>query len=300
MLTEPLALPIGALAGDAFEIVAPWTTSDPWGDYLDRNGRGIRAAISSGIDVFDAALLAKLPDLAHIAVLGAGLDGIDLDEAAARGIRITSGGGMHAGEVADHAVGMMITARRRLLESDAWVRQGRWTEERFPPTISLRTQKVGIIGLGHIGTAIAKRVQPFSPDIAWWGPREKAAPWPRKAGLRELADWADILFVAARAHNDSRSLVDRAVIEALGPQGLLINISRGFVVDEDALIAALKNGRLGQAALDVFDPEPTTAERWADVPNTLLSPHNAGVTTQAVMALCANAVETVKQGLAAV
>lgn len=297
MLTEPLATPIGALAGDAFEIVAPWTVDGSWDAWLDDHGPGIRAAISSGIDIFDAALMAKLPDLKHIAVLGAGLDGIDLGEAAARGIRITSGGGMHAGEVADHAVGMMIAARRRLVESDAWVRQGRWTEGRFPPTISLRTQKVGIIGLGNIGAAIAERVQPFCPEIAWWGPRDKPAPWPRKQSLLELAGWADILFVAARAHDDSRGLVDKAVIEALGPQGLLINISRGFVVYEAELIAALCDGRLGQAALDVFDPEPTAPARWADVPNTLLSPHNAGVTFQAIMALCANAVETVKSGL---
>jgi len=296
MLTQPLAAPVSALAHDDFSIVGPWTVSGDWPAWLDENGAGISTAISSGIDRFDAALIDRLPDLKHIAVLGAGLDGIDLDAMAARGIAVTSGGAIHSGEVADQAVGMMIAARRRLLESDAWVRQGRWASEgRFPPTRSLRHQKVGILGLGHIGIAIAERVQPFCPEIAWWGPRDKPARWPRKESLMALAAWSDILFIAARAHDDTRGLVDAAVIDALGPAGLLVNISRGFVVDEDALIAALRDGRLGQAALDVFDPEPATAERWADVPNTLLAPHNAGATIESIMALCAHAVDTVKR-----
>ncbi|SNS12090.1 Lactate dehydrogenase [Sphingomonas laterariae] len=299
MLTEPLAAPVSAMAGGAFEIVGPWTVDGPWEAHLARHGAGITAAISSSIDNFDAHLLALLPDLKHISVFGAGMDGVDLAVAEQRGIAVTSGGAIHSGEVADHAVGMMIAARRRLVESDAWVRQGQWQgEARFPPTVSLRRQKVGIIGLGHIGMAIAERAQVFSPDIAWWGPRDKPAPWPRKESLHALAEWADILFVAARADDASRGLVDGRVIEALGAGGLLINISRGFVVDEQALIAALRDGRLGQAALDVFDPEPTVAARWADVPNTLLSPHNAGVTTDAIMALCAHAVQTVKDALA--
>lgn len=296
MLNEPLATPIGALAGVDFSIVGPWTISGDWMTWLGDNGAGIEVAISSGIDRFDATLMESLPDLRHIAVLGAGMDGIDLATASARGIGISSGGAIHSGDVADQAVGMMIAARRRLLESDAWVRQGRWQSEgRYPPTRSLARQKVGIVGLGHIGIAIAERVQPFCADIAWWGPRDKPARWPRQESLMALAAWSDILFVAARAHDDTRTMVDAAVIDALGPDGLLVNVSRGFVVDEDAMIAALRDGRLGQAALDVFDPEPASAERWADVPNTLLAPHNAGATIDAIMTLCGHAVDTVKR-----
>lgn len=298
MLTKPLADLIDTMAGDSFAVVGPWTASGQWMDWLQTHGAGIKVAINSGLDRFDAELMNRLPDLRHIAAFGAGMDGIDLTTATARGITVSNGGSVHSGDVADHAVGMMIAARRRLLESDAWVRQGRWEAEgRYPPTRSLARQKVGIVGLGHIGMAIAERVQPFCPEIAWWGPRDRPAPWPRKESLMALAEWSDILFLAARAHDDTRGLVDAAIIDALGPDGLLVNISRGFVVDEDALIAALRSGRLGQAALDVFDPEPTSAERWADVPNTLLAPHNAGATSDAIVMLGAHTIERVKRAL---
>ncbi|MFP5296840.1 MAG: NAD(P)-dependent oxidoreductase, partial [Alphaproteobacteria bacterium] len=119
----------------------------------------------------------------------------------------------------------------------------------------------------------------------WWGPREKEAPWPRASTLLELARDSDVLVVACRADESNRGLISREVIEALGPQGLLVNVARGQLVDEDALIAALRAGRLGQAALDVFEDEPTDPARWADVPNTVLTPHTGGATTEAVQGM---------------
>ena len=121
--------------------------------------------------------------------------------------------------------------------------------------------------------------------VRWWGPRDKDAAWPRAASLLELAQDSDILVVACKADESNRGLISREVIEALGPQGLLVNVARGQLVDEAALIAALKDGRLGQAALDVFEESRPTPARWADVPNTVLTPHTGGATTEAVQGM---------------
>lgn len=248
-------------------------------DWLARNGVAAQALVVVGSDRIDAAVLNLMPGLAHIQVSGAGMDLVDLGEVARRGVTIENAGSVHAGEVADFAMALMLAARRNLLAADHWVRRDRWKEGRMAPSRSLAGARVGIAGLGHIGSAIARRAEPFDTEVCWWGPRAKpGVKWRRHGSLLELAQWADILFVAVFAHADTRGLVTRDVIEAVGKDGLIVNVSRGFVVDETALIAALRDRRLGQAALDVFEMEPTPAERWRDVPNVVLAPHVAGLT----------------------
>ena len=132
---------------------------------------------------------------------------------------------------------------------------------------------------------MAWRAETFRMDVSWWGPRPKDAEWPRADSLSALAEASDILVVACKADETNRGLISQDIIEALGPDGLLVNVSRGQVVDEDALIAALKSGTLGQAALDVFIEEPTDPARWADVPNVILTPHTAGATTAGVQGM---------------
>jgi len=194
----------------------------------------------------------------------------------------------------------MLALRRGLFENHQWVRENRWIDEgRAPMTRSIANTRVGIAGLGWIGQAIARRTVPFKSEIAWWGPRDKPGiAWPRYDSLVELARWCDVLMVAVRAHDDTRGLIDREIIEAVGPDGTLINITRGFVVDEDALIAALKDGRLGQAGLDVFEPEPTSAARWEGVPNVLLQPHVAGATTDSIQRVINHSVDQLRKYLA--
>jgi len=166
------------------------------------------------------------------------------------------------------------------------------------PQPALKGRKVGIVGLGAIGEAVARRVEAFGMTVAWWGPNTKAAAWARAATLLQLAEDSDILVVCARAEAANRGLVSAEVIDAVGPKGLIVNVARGQLIDEDALIAALKTGRLGRAALDVFAQEPTPAERWADVPNTVLTPHTAGGTTESIPRMVAQAVENVRLFLA--
>ena len=158
----------------------------------------------------------------------------------------------------------------------------------------LRT--AGIVGLGHIGAAIGRRMEAFRCNIAWWGPHPKPeVAWPRFDNLMELAKASDLLFVAVRAGPANVKLIDAAVIEAVGPKGLICNVSRGFVIDQDALISALKDGRLGSAALDVFEPEPTAAALWREVPNAVLTPHTAGSTSGSIPAMIGLTFENIRR-----
>ena len=245
----------------------------------------IRALVVAGEFALDKALIERLPNLELIACFTSGYDRIDLDWCQARGLPVTHAPGVNHEDVADHAIGLILAARRQLAAGDRALRAGAWTADSKLITPSLKGQRVGVVGLGLIGEAVARRAEALRMSVGWWGPREKAAPWPRAATLLDLARDSDIRVIACRAEDANIGLISGAVIEALGPAGLLVNVARGQLIDEDALIAALRDGRLGQAALDVFVDEPTEASRWADVPNTVLTPHTAGATTEAVQGM---------------
>jgi lactate dehydrogenase-like 2-hydroxyacid dehydrogenase len=258
----------------------------------------IRALVVAGEFPLDKGLIESLPKLQLIACFTAGYDGIDVDWCRARGLPVTHAPGVNHEDVADHALGLILAARRRIAEGDRSLRAGGWTAESKMITPSLKDQRVGIVGLGAIGEAVARRAEAMRMPVRWWGPREKDSPWPQAGSLLELARDSDILVVACKADEDNRGLVSRAVIEALGPQGLLVNVARGQLVDETELIAALKDGRLGQAALDVFEEEPTAAARWADVPNTVLTPHTGGATTEAVQGMLMLLIQNLRAAFA--
>ena len=245
----------------------------------------IRAIVVAGEFALDKDLIERLPNLTHVACFTAGYDGIDVDWCYGRGLTITHAPGVNHEDVADHAIGLILAARRRIVDGDRAVKNGSWLLESRLMTPSLSGQKLGIVGLGDIGHAVASRAAALRMQISWWGPREKASPWPRVDSLLALAQTSDILLVACRADDTNRGMISGEVIEALGPTGLLVNVARGQLVDEDAMIASLRNGRLGQAALDVFLDEPTDPARWADVPNTVLTPHTGGATTEAVQGM---------------
>jgi lactate dehydrogenase-like 2-hydroxyacid dehydrogenase len=242
--------------------------------------------------------MARMPNLGLIAVISAGYDGIDLDWCRAQGVAVTHGRGVNADDVADHAVALLLAAWRGVLTGDRFIREGRWATGRQDSGPSLTGRQVGIVGLGHIGLAAARRVQAFGMNVAWWGPNPKPAPWPRADSVLALAEASDILLVACRADAANAGLISRQIIEAVGPRGLIVNVARGSVVDEEALIAALKSGALGAAALDVFAQEPTPVERWADVPNLVLTPHTAGGTVETIPKMSALALENIRLHLA--
>ena len=248
----------------------------------------IRALVVAGEFPIDKALAESLPKLGLIACFTAGYDGVDLAWAAERKLAVTHSPGANVDDVADHAIGLMLAAWRRIAEGDRIVRAGTWRAGEKMVTPSLGGRRVGVVGLGAIGAAIALRCEAFGLSVGWWGPREKPeAPWPRSADLMALARDSDILVVAARATEQNRGMISRDVLGALGEKGLLVNVSRGQIVDEDALIAALVDGSLGMAALDVFAEEPTPAARWSAVRNVVLTPHTAGATAAAVPKMAA-------------
>ena len=254
----------------------------------------IRVMVVAGEAPLDKALIERLPNLDLVACFTSGYDGIDIDWCRQRGLPVTHAPGVNHEDVADHALGLILAARRQIASGDRQVRAGGWTFETRVITTSLAGQKLGIVGLGHIGKAVADRAEAFRMAVSWWGPRPHDAEWPRADSLLALAKASDILVVACKADETNRGLISPDIIEALGPVGLLVNVSRGQVVDEDALIAALKSGALGEAALDVFIEEPTDPARWADVPNVILTPHTAGATTAGVQGMLMLLIENLQ------
>jgi lactate dehydrogenase-like 2-hydroxyacid dehydrogenase len=242
--------------------------------------------------------MARMPKLGLIAVISAGYDGIDLDWCRTHGVAVTHGRGVNAEDVADFTLGLLLAAWRGVAAGDRFIREGNWATSRPAFGPSLTGRKVGVVGLGHIGEGVARRVEAFGMSAAWWGPNPKSAPWPRAESVLALAQASDILVLACRADSGNVGLISRQVIEAVGPQGLIVNVARGSVIDEDALIAALKSGALGGAAIDVFDEEPTPVARWADTPNLVLTPHIAGGTMESVPKMSALALENIRLHLA--
>jgi lactate dehydrogenase-like 2-hydroxyacid dehydrogenase len=279
-------------AGAGLKMARAWDLSD-----ADR--AQARVILHAGEFKLEAEDLLALPRLGLVACVSAGYDGVDVAWCRARGIEVTHAEGLNAEDVADHAIGLIIAAWRNIPAGDRRVREGQWRhEDRMTPQPSLNRRRLGIVGLGHIGEAVARRAEAMRMQIRWWGPRDKPSPWPRAESLMALAQDSDILVVACRADPTNRGMIGREVIDAVGPAGLIVNVARGSLVDEAALIAALKEGRLWRAALDVFETEPTPGERWADVPGAVLTPHTAGVSTEAVPLMVAQAIDNVRRFLA--
>jgi hydroxypyruvate reductase len=255
----------------------------------------IRAAVTIGSHGLTNAMIDALPELGAIVCFGVGVDGIDLAYAAKRNIAITHGREINHEDVADVALGLIIATARSFGEGERVLREGRWSGPlAVAPQRRLRGRKLGIVGMGAIGQAIAHRAQAFGLEIKWFGPRAKRdVPHTYEPDLTKLAEWADILAIAARG--DQAGLINADVLQALGSDGLIINISRGSLIDEDAMIAALKSGALGGAGLDVFATEPTPPERWADVPNVTLTPHLGGGTREALYAGSQNVLENLRR-----
>lgn len=275
-----------------------WRVGRRW-ELDEADKASVRVIVHAGEVPLEPDFLESLPDLGLIACVSVGYDGVDVPWCRARGIAVSHADGLNAEDVADFAVGLLLASWREIVEGDRMVREGRWTRtNRLSPRPGLRGRKVGIVGLGHIGQAVATRVEAFGMSVAWWGPRAKPAAWPRADSLVDLARDSDILVVACRADASNRGLISTEVIEAVGPRGLIVNVARGSVIDEDALIAALKDGRLGRAALDVFAEEPTPPARWADVPGTVLAPHSAGGTVDSIPRMVAQAIENARLFLA--
>ncbi len=277
LVAQPHLAPVAALLASQYDLLLLWDRPD------DAQLADVRAIVVAGEYAVDRALVDRIPKLGLIACFTVGYDGIDVAWARSRGLLVSHAQDANDEDVADHAIGLIVGHRRHIVSGDRALRAGEWHARAKTLTRSLGGAKLGIVGLGGIGRAVARRAEAMRMQVAWWGPNAKPeATWPRADTLVRLATDSDILVVAARAHDGNVGLISAEVIAALGKDGLLVNVARGQLVDEDAAIAALRDGTLGGAALDVFETEPTPAGRWADVPNTVLTPHTAGATDVAV------------------
>lgn len=250
--------------------------------WLAERAPGIRAVVTTGALGLNATDMALLPHLEIIAVNGVGLDGVALDQARERGIAVTTTPNVLTDDVADVALALLLASARHIVSLDRFVRDGGWERrEAIAPASSLRGKTAGIFGFGQIGQAIALRLAAFGIHVRYFQPRAIAATTvPRAASLLALAQESDYLFVCAPGTPATRQSIDRSVLDALGPQGILINIARGALIDEDALIAALQDGHLGAAALDVFADEPRVPSALRALPNVVLTPHVGSLTVE--------------------
>jgi lactate dehydrogenase-like 2-hydroxyacid dehydrogenase len=241
--------------------------------------RGIATEANRGAD---RALIAALPKLEIISIFGVGTDSVDLAAARERDIPVTNTPDILTDEVADLAIGLMLASARQILFADRYVRDGTWASKGpIPLGRSVGGKTLGVVGLGGIGRAIADRGAAFRMRVIYNGPRRKPdAPYEYIGDLVELARQSDYLMVACKGGPDTRHLVSAAVIDAVGPEGTLINVARGSVVDEAALIAALAQGRLGHAALDVFESEPSPSPEVLKLPNVIVQPHHGSATLE--------------------
>ncbi|MEZ5957253.1 MAG: 2-hydroxyacid dehydrogenase [Hyphomonadaceae bacterium] len=259
--------------------------------------KDINAAVTIGHVGISNAMIDALPKLGCIVCFGVGVDGIDLAYAKQRGVAISHGRDINHEDVADVAIGLMIARLRLFTEGEKTLRDGTWTPPlAVPPQKRLRGRKVGVVGMGAIGQAVTHRAEVFGAEVKWFGPRAKPdVRFAYEPDLLKLAGWADVLIVCARGDKTTEKLISADVIKALGGDGTLVNISRGNVIDEEALIAALKSGALGSAGLDVFVEEPTPTERWKDVPNCTLTPHLGGGTREALWEGSQNVLENLRR-----
>jgi lactate dehydrogenase-like 2-hydroxyacid dehydrogenase len=286
VLTGPLPGPTAERLDEVFHVYRPFEgpAQEAMMKAAAARVRGVAAGASH--ELLDEAFFRRFPKLEILASCGVGYDHIDAKAAARRGIIVTNTPDVLTEEVADTALGLLICTVRRLPQADAYLRAGHWLKEPFPFTDTLRGKKIGIVGLGRIGKAIARRAEAFGLDIAYHSrSHQPGVPYLYFPTLKGLAEAVDILMVITPGGTGTKHLINAEILAALGKKGVLINVARGSVVDEKALIAALKAGTIASAGLDVFEDEPQVPADLIAMGNVALFPHvgSASVHTRNAM-----------------
>jgi lactate dehydrogenase-like 2-hydroxyacid dehydrogenase len=243
---------------------------------------GVRALITAGGTPLRAEVMDLMPKLAVIVCYGTGYDGLDLAAAATRGIAVGHSPGANAASVADIAVTLMLAATRRLLPADNYVRSGDWIGAKPSPLMRPQPgnpgRRVGVYGMGEIGRKIASRVAAFEAEVGYFSRSRHDVPYQYLPSLEALAEWCSVLMIAVRAGAETHHAVDAGILRKLGKDGYVVNISRGSVIDQQALVAALTDETIAGAGLDVFEKEPHPPDALTALPNVVLTPHLGGHT----------------------
>lgn len=262
--------------------------------WLRERGAVVRGLVTGGHLGVPDHLWDHLPALEVVGINGVGFDKVDLPRAKARGVRVSNTPGVLTDDVADLAIGLLIAALRGIPQSDRFVRDGRWEREAMPLATKVSGRRVGIVGMGRIGRAIARRLDGFDARIAYTDIAKTDVPYAFYPDPVQLAAASEVLVIAASASPATKNLIGQAALEALGPQGTLVNVARGSLVDEDALVAALQSGKLGRAALDVFTDEPHVPDALRSMPQVVLTPHIASATTETRAAMAALVLDNLR------
>jgi lactate dehydrogenase-like 2-hydroxyacid dehydrogenase len=273
LMTVPISQTAGNALDERFLVHRLWEQADPAAFLAAAGGRIRGAATSTGFGRVGHELLALLPHLEIVASFGVGYDNIDTAACARRGVVVTNTPDVLDEEVADLALGLTLATLRRIPQADRFVRAGLWEKGSFPLSPTLRGRHVGIVGLGRIGKTVARRFEGFGVPIGYHGRHRQEVPYAYHSDLRGLAEVSDLLVVCTPGGSETRRMIDAALLEALGPQGVLINVSRGSVVDQAALIAALRAGTILAAGLDVLEDEPHVPAALLALDNVVVLPH---------------------------
>jgi hydroxypyruvate reductase len=245
---------------------------------------GVTAMITAGGTPLGADIIDSMPKLGAIVCYGTGYDGVDLQAAAQRKIAVGHSPGANASSVADIAVTLMLAVTRRLLPLDDYVRSGNWSAAKPSPMMrpqpGMRGRRVGVYGMGEIGRKIASRVAAFETEIGYFSRSRHDVPYQYLPSLEALAEWCSILMIAVRAGPDTHHAVDAGILQKLGADGYVVNISRGSVIDQQALVTTLADNTIAGAGLDVYAKEPHAPDALTAFPNVVLTPHTGGHTLE--------------------
>lgn len=255
----------------------------------------VRGIITRGNYAVPREVIEKLPNLGVISTCGVGYDQIDLAAARERNVHVANTPDVLNDAVAELCVGLLFSILRRLPDADRFVRNGDWKGAIYPLTTTLAGKKVGIVGLGRIGKGIAQRLQPFDVTICYHGRANQHLQWPFEPDLVEMARKVDVVILITPGGAGTARMVNAEVLDALGPNGFLINVARGSVVDEEALITALTERRIAGAALDVYENEPNIDPRFAQLDNVVLTPHIGSATSETRMAMARLTLDNLHQ-----
>jgi lactate dehydrogenase-like 2-hydroxyacid dehydrogenase len=280
LLTLPIFAPVQAQLEHEFTVHKLWHAKDP-DEFIDTIAGGVRAIVTTGLRGLPGGHIERFPKLELVACFGTPHGTVDIQAAAKRGVIVTNTPDRIADAVGELAAGMAIALMRRICENDRFVRAGRWPKTAPQAGNTLVGKTCGIVGLGRIGRETATRLEAFGMSVCYQGPRRKAdVEYPYFEDVESLARQSDCLIVTCPSTPETKNLIDEQVLEALGSQGFLVNVARAPIVDEQALIAALRNNRIAGAALDVFWSEPQVPAELFEMENVVLLPHIGSTTIE--------------------
>ncbi len=264
---------------ERFDLINLWNEQDPEAA-INSNRDNIVAILCKNENKISRKLIEALPNLEIIATFSVGVDHIDMEAAKERDVKVTNTPDVLCQETADTGLALLLAVARRVAEGDMFVRVGKWHNGNLPLGVTLAGKTIGVVGLGGIGSKVAKRCEAFEMNVVYYGPRKKDVAYPYYDDINKMAHDCDMMILTCPGGEATANLIDANVLEALGSKGILVNIARGSVVDEPALVAALENGTIAAAGLDVFANEPNVPETLISMDNVVLLPHIGSATIE--------------------